>query len=121
MAIAKKFPNQTARVRVISLENMGAATLLFCLTLLASFPASNGGLLWDDPGHVTSLDLQSMHGLWRIWSELGATQQYYPLLHSAFWLEHRLWGDAVGGYHLTNIALHTGSACLLALIVRRLE
>ena len=34
-------------------------------------------------------------GLWRIWTEVGATQQYYPLLHSAFWLEHRLWGDAL--------------------------
>jgi tetratricopeptide (TPR) repeat protein len=121
MAIAKRFPKQTARVRVISVANMGAATLLLCLTLLAYFPASNGGLLWDDPGHVTSLGLQSVHGLWRIWWELGATQQYYPLLHSAFWFEHRLWGDTVGGYHLTNIVLHAGSACLLALIVRRLE
>jgi tetratricopeptide (TPR) repeat protein len=23
---------------------------------------------------------------------VGATQQYYPVLHSAFWVEHRLWG-----------------------------
>ena len=34
--------------------------------------------------------------------ELGATQQYYPVLHSAFWLEHRLWGDAAVGYHLAE-------------------
>ena len=27
-----------------------------------------------------------------IWSRLGTTQQYYPVLHSAFWLEHRVLG-----------------------------
>jgi tetratricopeptide (TPR) repeat protein len=61
-----------------------------------------------------------LQGLWRIWFELGATQQYYPLLHSAFWLEHRIWGDAVLGYHLVNVALHAISAYLVVLIVRRL-
>jgi tetratricopeptide (TPR) repeat protein len=63
----------------------------------------------------------SLHGLWRIWFDLGATQQYYPLLHSAFWIEHRVWGDAVLGYHLTNVILHATSACLVAAFVRRLS
>ena len=58
--------------------------------------------------------------MWRIWSELGATQQYYPLLHSAFWLEHRLWGDSFLGYHIANVALHSASAWLLVRILRRL-
>ena len=71
--------------------------------------------------HVTRADLRSLHGLWRIWFDLGATQQYYPLLHSAFWLEHRIWGDAVLGYHLTNVVLHAASACLVVMIVRRLS
>jgi protein O-mannosyl-transferase len=94
--------------------------VLFCATLIAYGPALRGGLVWDDAGHVTASGLQSLHGLWRIWFELGATQQYYPLLHSAFWIEHRLWGDAVLGYHVTNIALHAISACLVVSIVRRL-
>jgi tetratricopeptide (TPR) repeat protein len=94
--------------------------LLFCATLVAYLPALRGGLLWDDNMHVTRADLRSLHGLWRIWFDLGATQQYYPLLHSAFWLEHRIWGDAVLGYHLTNVALHAASACLVVMIVRRL-
>jgi len=51
---------------------------------------------------------------------VGATHQYFPILHSAFWLEHRLWGDAVLGYHLTNVLLHAGTACLLVAIMRRL-
>ena len=93
---------------------------MLCATLIAYLPALRGGLLWDDNMHVTRADLRSLHGLWRIWFDLGATQQYYPLLHSAFWLEHRLWGDAVLGYHLTNVVLHAASACLVVMIVRRL-
>src|SRR5580700_9103327 len=89
-------------------------------TLAAYWPALQGGFVWDDNAHVTSAALRSLHGLWRIWFDLGATQQYYPLLHSAFWLEHRLWGDAVLGYHLANLAQHAVAACLVVLIVRRL-
>jgi len=77
-------------------------------------------LLWDDVAHVTRADLQSLHGLWRIWFDVGATQQYYPLLHSAFWVEHRLWGGEVLGYHLLNVLLHALAACLVMRIVRRL-
>jgi tetratricopeptide (TPR) repeat protein len=95
--------------------------LLLVASLFAYLPALTGGLVWDDNMHVTRLDLQSLHGLWRIWFDLGATQQYYPLLHSAFWLEHRVWGDAVPGYHLTNVVLHAVSAYLVVMIVRRLS
>jgi tetratricopeptide (TPR) repeat protein len=87
---------------------------------LAYLPALRGALLWDDAAHITRSDLQSLHGLWRIWSVPGATQQYYPLLHSAFWVEHRIWGDSALGYHLFNVALHTLAACLVVKIVRRL-
>src|SRR6266550_2219375 len=100
---------------------IGEGALLFVATLVAYWPALHGTLLWDDPGHITRLDLQSVHGLWRIWAEMGATQQYYPVLHSAFWFEHRLWGDALAGYHLANVALHTVAAFLLLLILRRLS
>jgi tetratricopeptide (TPR) repeat protein len=77
-------------------------------------------MLWDDASHVTRPDLRSLHGLWRIWFDLGATQQYYPLLHSAFWLEHSIWGDAVLGYHLANVGLHALAACLVVRIARRM-
>jgi protein O-mannosyl-transferase len=95
--------------------------LLFCLTLIAYSPAVNGDLVWDDAGHVTKPELQSLHGLGRIWFDLGATQQYYPLLHSAFWVEHTLWGDSVLGYHLMNVWLHATAACLVVVILRRLS
>lgn len=79
-----------------------------------------GSLPWDDEAHVTRSSLRSLHGLGRIWPDVHASQQYYPLLHSAFWLEHWLWGDAPVGYHLLNVLLHATSAWLLVLILRRL-
>jgi tetratricopeptide (TPR) repeat protein len=90
-------------------------------TLLVYQPVWHGGMLWDDDSHITGKDLQSAAGLWRIWFDLGATQQYYPIVHSAFWLQHRLWGDDTLGYHLVNILLHALSAFLIALILRRLS
>jgi Flp pilus assembly protein TadD len=94
---------------------------LILATLLAYQPAWHGGLLWDDNAHITSTALQSAHGLWRIWFDLGATQQYYPVVHSAFWLLHWLWGDNTLGYHIVNILLHALSAFLFALILRYLS
>ena len=99
--------------------------LLFAALLLATLavyqPAWHGGLLWDDDAHVTEAALRSWDGLRRIWFDLGATQQYYPFVHSAFWVMHRLWGDGTTGYHLVNILLHALSACLVAVILRRLR
>jgi tetratricopeptide (TPR) repeat protein len=94
---------------------------IFVAGLIAYWPALHGTLLWDDNAHITSPALQSLHGLWRIWFELGATQQYYPLLHTAFWLEHRFWGDAVVGYHLANLFEHCLSACLVVLIAKHVK
>jgi protein O-mannosyl-transferase len=94
--------------------------LLVGAVLIAYSPAITGDFLWDDDAHVTRPDLRSLPGLWRIWSDPEATQQYYPLLHSAFWLEHGLWGNSVVGYHLVSILLHAGCAFLLLLILRRL-
>jgi tetratricopeptide (TPR) repeat protein len=94
------------------------AVVIFTVTLAIYLPALGGGMLWDDNAHVTRLGLRSLGGLWSIWTDLHATQQYYPLLHSAFWLEHHIWGDATLGYHLTNVLLHATSACLLVRLLR---
>jgi len=97
----------------------GAVALALPVAVLAAYwPALSGALVWDDDAHVTRPDLRSLHGLWRIWFEPGATQQYYPVLHSAFWAEHRLWGDAPLGYHLANVLLHLGAVLLLYRILR---
>lgn len=110
-----------ARPAKAGTEALGLAALMLAAVALAYLPALHGTFLWDDDAHVTRPDLRSLHGLWRIWAEVGATQQYYPVLHSAFWVEHRLWGDSVLAYHLFNVALHAAAAWLLVKVLRALS
>ena len=106
---------------IARLKLLGAVLLFAGLAFYCYQPALRGRLLWDDDAHVTKRELWPLAGLGRIWSEPHATQQYYPLLHSAFWVEHRLWGDAVLGYHAANLVLHTASALLIVVLLRRLR
>ncbi|MBV8215018.1 MAG: tetratricopeptide repeat protein [Verrucomicrobia bacterium] len=97
------------------------ALLLLIVTTLAYLPALNGTPIWDDDAHITQPELRSWDGLVKIWTQPGSTQQYYPFVHTFFWIEHQLWGDAPPGYHVVNIALHCVSALLLLRILRQLE
>ena len=109
-----------AEVRPFAFWEWLFVAALVVAILLVYQPAWRGGILWDDDKHITLPDLRSWDGLWRIWFDVGATLQYYPMLHSAFWIEHRLWGGAMLGYHLVNIFWHATAAFLVALILRRL-
>lgn len=95
--------------------------LLTAAVLITYLKVWHAGFIWDDGGHVTRPDLRPLEGLWRIWFKPGATQQYYPVLHSFFWVEHRLWGDVASGYHLANLLLHSVVAFLLYRVLRRLQ
>ena len=93
---------------------------LFAAVFAAYQPAWNGKPIWDDDRHITKPELRSVDGLARIWTYIGVTQQYYPLTHTVFWIEYRLWGGSTLGYHLVNILLHFFSALLLVRVLRRL-
>jgi tetratricopeptide (TPR) repeat protein len=95
--------------------------VLIGATALAYQPAWNGKPIWDDDLHITPPELRSLHGLIRIWTEPSAAPQYYPLLHTVFWTEHKLWGDWPLPYHLVNVALHALTALLILKILQRLE
>jgi protein O-mannosyl-transferase len=105
----------------IDLGDLVRGLLLFLATLFSHFQAIGGGFIWDDDAHVTRLDLRSLGGLWDIWFKLGATQQYYPLLHSLFWFEHALWGDTAFFYHIANIFFHTIASLLVVVLIRKLS
>ncbi|HTX66616.1 MAG TPA: tetratricopeptide repeat protein [Opitutaceae bacterium] len=109
-----------AGARPPRLRATGSGALVVGATVLAYLPALGGGFIWNDSDYVTAPALRPPAGLARIWTEPGATQQYYPLLHSFFWLQHRLWGDTPAAYHLVNLLLHAGAAVLFALVLGRL-
>src|ERR1700722_15337024 len=91
------------------------------LTILAYIPALRAGWVWDDGHYVTdNIHLRTPHGLRELWLRPGAVPQYYPVTHTTFWLEYRLWGLEPLGYHLDNCLLHIANAVLVGLILRRL-
>src|SRR4051812_15437990 len=115
-----KSPPAPTAFPVAGLSDRAARWLLLAVALLAYWPALSGAFLWDDAGHVTGPDLRSPAGLARIWFEPGATQQYYPVLHSVFWIEHQCWGDHPLGYHLINVLQHATAAWLFLRLLQRL-
>jgi tetratricopeptide (TPR) repeat protein len=94
---------------------------VFLVAVVAYLPALRAGFVWDDDAYVTeNRALRSWDGLRRIWLEPGATTQYYPLVHTSFWIEYRLWKLRPFGFHLVNVLLHAASAALLASLLARL-
>ena len=95
--------------------------LLLAATFLAYRPVWSGQPLWDDDVYMTPMRLRSIDGLEQIWTHPSRTVQYYPVAHSVFWMENRLWGQSTLGYHLLGILLHGSCALLLVRTLRRLR
>jgi tetratricopeptide (TPR) repeat protein len=99
-----------------------ALLVLFLLPLLAYIPAiASGGFIWDDPDYVTHNPLlRTPEGLLTIWTSPSSLPQYYPLVHTTYWVEYHLVGLRPQLYHLDNVLLHAASAVLLYLLLRRI-
>jgi hypothetical protein len=97
------------------------ALALVVMTLVAYAPALRDGFVWDDDQHVTeNPTLTSLAGLQRIWLDPTALPQYYPMVHTTFWVERHLWGLRPFGYHLVNVLLHLANAFLLWYLLEHL-
>ncbi|MBT3295347.1 MAG: tetratricopeptide repeat protein [Verrucomicrobia bacterium] len=96
---------------------------LLVITVLVYLPAiRHGGFIWDDEDYVIhNKTLRDAGGLKDIWTKPRATPQYYPLVHTSYWIEYQLWGLDPTGYHVTNVLLHALAAVLLWRVLRRLE
>src|SRR5438874_11081524 len=92
---------------------LATGSLLTIATIVAYLPAIRAGFIWDDPDYVVNnMNLRSAHGLFDTWFSPLSLPQYYPLVHTTFWLEYHLWGLDPLGYHLVNVLLHSSSALL---------
>jgi tetratricopeptide (TPR) repeat protein len=98
------------------------AAALFALTVPTYWPSIHNGFIWDDPAYVVNNPtLRSLGGLWSIWTDPWATPQYYPMVHTTFWIESQLWGTKNAmGFHVDNILLHALAAVLLWRALKRI-
>ena len=110
---------QAGEIRPTSSKSVSALAGLLLLLLsvaIAYSPVFKAGFLenWDDGEYVKYNGLlMNADGLRKIWLEPLATPQYYPLVHTTYWLEYRAWGIKPAGYHAVNVALHATNAVLL--------
>ncbi|HCD31656.1 MAG TPA: hypothetical protein DER01_04570 [Phycisphaerales bacterium] len=115
MAIMGHHMQKTTRQTII-----GSLTLVVSL-FVVYVQMRHAGIIWDDHSYLTGNTLiQSLTGLWTLWTVPGAHPQYYPLVFTSYFLEYQLWGLNLGGYHFVNILLHGISCLLLWRILTRL-
>ena len=119
--IARRNPRTLAAIGAIA---------IYLLTFAAYWTSIRGEFIWDDDYYITNNTLlRSSDGLPQIWNPaewLKGEQspmrlQYYPLTLTSFWIEYQIWGNNPLGYKITNVLLHASSACLLWIILRRLN
>ena len=103
--------------------SVAGGVLLVLLTVLAYFPAWRAKFVWDDDSWTTDIVglLSTISGLWHIWCQPTALQQYYPLTGTTFWLDYHLWGFWTLPYHVENVLLHAMAALLFWRLLRRLR
>jgi hypothetical protein len=100
----------------------GVLALLLGALVIVYLPAMAGGFIWDDLDYVEENEsLRSLKGLGRIWTELEASPQYYPLVFTSFWAEFQVYGLDPRGYHLVNVLLHAVNSFLLWRLLRVLS
>ncbi len=98
------------------------AAAIVALAAVSYVPALvRAGWIWDDDMYVVdNPTLTSAAGLRAIWLDPTALPQYYPMVHTTFWLERHLFGLNPLAFHLDNLALHCAAAVLLFFVLRRL-
>ena len=107
-------PEEHHRWRIATPANWASAASLLLLTAIVYWPTLGNGFVTDDSVYVKeNVVLRSVGGLLDIWFKLGSIEQYYPVVHSTFWVEHQLWQLRPAGYHAVNMLLHACAAVLV--------
>jgi tetratricopeptide (TPR) repeat protein len=96
------------------------AALIIAAGLWVYAPVFRGARLWDDDTEIfANAAVRAPAGIIAAWTA-PVGPDYYPLKGAIEWIQWRLWGDAVIGYHLSSIGLHLLSALLLWRLLHRL-
>ena len=122
MAKSEKQTQQDKVVAPSPLKKYLLCGLLFVAILAAYSRVFHCGFIWDDDDYVIhNQTLRDAQGLEKIWCEPLATPQYYPVVHTTFWIEYHLWKLNPAGYHADNVLLHALGGLLLWRILLRLR
>ena len=98
-----------------------AACFIILITFVLYLPAIRGGFIWNDDTFLTENPaIKASHGLYDFWFTTHLPD-YFPLTSTSLWLEWRLWGKNATGYHIVNVLLHSLSAVLIWLVLKRLK
>ena len=86
------------------------------------YPVLQAGYIWDDDAYIiNNSNLLDLGGLFKIWFDVFSIPQYYPLVHSTFWIEYQLWGLNPLGYHFTNVIIHIFNSLTLLMILNKMQ
>lgn len=109
-------------IRISLDHNWIFGAMLVMAAFAAYHPAWNGKPILDDISnlHIARITNEPLGILTKPGIMFSYDIPRYPVTFSFFWLENRLWGDWMPGFHLVNILLHLCSGFLLLLILRRL-
>ena len=115
-------PRELKAARSPRRELVPAALVIIVITAIAYLPAFRAGWIWDDPQYILNNHmLRDLPGLFDIWFHPTSIPQWYPLVHTSFWIEYQWFGPNPTVFHTTNIVLHTISALLLWRLLARLN
>jgi protein O-mannosyl-transferase len=97
--------------------------LIVLLVFVAYLPALHGEFVWDDDSWTSYLfpRLHDASGLYQIWFQPTAMQQYYPLTGTSFWLDYHFWKFWTTPYHVENVLLHAVAALLFWRLLLQLK
>jgi len=115
-------PTRGALRQVLSLPGRvwAGIAILVVLTAAVYLPAIGGGELLDDDSLLTQNPIvKSPSGLYQFWCT-DKPSDYWPLTNTTFWIEWRLWGEHLTGYHVTNLALHIVESLLIWFLLKKL-
>ncbi len=94
---------------------------LCAICFLVYAQALGNGYIWDDDKYLYENGwVAYKDGLKDMWFS-HKMPQYYPLVFTSFWVEHKIWGFEPSGYHLVNLVLHILNAVLVLILVRKLN
>jgi protein O-mannosyl-transferase len=110
------------RRQEIRLPLKGPATAaLIAAVFVAYWPTATAGFVFDDEILVRhNPTIEADDALNQIWFT-SKNFEFLPLTYTAFFFQHRLWGDQAFGYHLVSLALHAINVVLVWRVLRKLS